>query len=67
MKIAFFTDTFYPDINGVARTLKRFTDYLSEQNIAVKIFAPANQAEEYVSAHIHRFKSASFFYILNAG
>jgi glycosyltransferase involved in cell wall biosynthesis len=61
MKIAFFTDTFYPDINGVARTLKRFTDYLSEQNIAVKIFAPSNQADEYVSTHIHRFKSASFF------
>ncbi|KON86542.1 glycosyl transferase [Sporosarcina globispora] len=61
MKIAFFTDTFYPDINGVARTLKRFTDYLSEQNIAVKIFAPANQPDEYVPSHIHRFKSASFF------
>ncbi|MBN8204245.1 glycosyltransferase family 4 protein [Bacillus sp. NTK034] len=61
MKIALFTDTFYPDINGVARTLKRFTDYLSEQNIEVKIFAPANQRDEYVSKHIHRFKSASFF------
>lgn len=61
MKIAFFTDTFYPDINGAARTLKRFTDYLSDRNIAVKIFAPANQPDEYVPSHIHRFKSASFF------
>lgn len=61
MKIALFTDTFYPDINGVARTLKRFTDYLCEQNIEVKIFAPSNKSEEYVSAQIHRFKSASFF------
>jgi glycosyltransferase involved in cell wall biosynthesis len=61
MKIALFTDTFFPDINGVARTLKKFTDYLSEQNIEVKIFAPSNQSEEYVSAQIHRFKSTAFF------
>ena len=40
VKIAIFTDTFYPDINGVARTLKRFTDYLDHQNIEFKVFAP---------------------------
>ncbi|KAB2331753.1 glycosyltransferase family 4 protein [Bacillus mesophilum] len=62
MKIAFFTDTFYPDINGVARTLKRFTDYLSSQNIEVKVFAPDGEnTDEYISANIHRFKSLSFF------
>ncbi|WP_102261242.1 glycosyltransferase family 4 protein [Mesobacillus jeotgali] len=61
MKIAFFTDTFYPEINGVARTLKRFTDYLSAQGFSVKVFAPENPSEEYVPSHIHRFKSASFF------
>lgn len=61
MKIAFFTDTFYPDINGVSRTLKRFTDYLGDQNISYKIFAPETQSNEYVSSHIHRFKSLSFF------
>lgn len=61
MKIALFTDTFYPDINGVARTLKRLTDYLSDQNVSVKVFAPTAQAEEYVPSHIHRFKSLSFF------
>lgn len=61
MKIAIFTDTFYPDINGVARTLKMLTDYLGDQNISVKIFAPTTQSEEYVPSHIHRFKSLSFF------
>ncbi|KIY21243.1 MULTISPECIES: glycosyltransferase family 4 protein [Mesobacillus] len=61
MKIAFFTDTFYPEINGVARTLKRFTDYLTTHGHLVKVFAPDNPREEYVPAHIHRFKSASFF------
>ncbi|CAH0347659.1 glycosyltransferase family 1 protein [Bacillus sp. CECT 9360] len=61
MKIAIFTDTYDPDINGVARTLKRFTDYLTEQKITYKIFAPKSHSNEYVSTHIHRFKSLSFF------
>ncbi|MFF2447834.1 glycosyltransferase family 4 protein [Neobacillus sp. NPDC058068] len=62
MKIAIFTDTFYPDINGVARTLKQLTNYFDEQNIAYKIFAPDSYANsnEYVSSHIHRFKSLPF-------
>lgn len=61
MKIAFFTDTFYPDINGVARTLKRYTDYLSSRNISYKVFAPTALAGEYVTNQIHRFKSLPFF------
>lgn len=62
MKIAIFTDTFDPDINGVARTLKRFTDYLSEKGIDYKVFAPESDGQhEYVSSNIHRFKSLSFF------
>ncbi|MFJ7729064.1 glycosyltransferase family 4 protein [Neobacillus sp. NPDC097160] len=63
MKIAIFTDTFYPDINGVARTLKHFTNYLEKQNISYKVFAPDSEANanEYISSHISRFKSWSFF------
>lgn len=61
MKIAFFTDTFYPDINGVARTLSRFTDYLTRENISFKVFAPSSLNNEYVTPHIHRFKSLPFF------
>ncbi|MEH7305652.1 glycosyltransferase family 4 protein [Neobacillus drentensis] len=61
MKIAIFTDTFYPDINGVARTLKRLTSYLEDQEIAFKIFAPDSYSNEYHSTNIHHFKSCSFF------
>lgn len=61
MKIAIFTDTYVPDINGVARTLTHFTDYLDNQNISYKVFAPDSLSNEYVSSHIHRFKSYSFF------
>ncbi|WP_428909605.1 glycosyltransferase family 4 protein [Niallia sp. Krafla_26] len=61
MKLAIFTDTYYPDINGVAKTLKRLTDYLDDQKIEYKIFAPKTTAGEYVSENIHRFESLSFF------
>jgi len=61
MRIAIFTDTFYPDINGVARTLKRLTNFLENQNITFKLFAPASPSEELASRHIHRSKSLSFF------
>lgn len=62
MKIAIFTDTFYPDVNGVARTLKRLTDYFKGQNITFKVFAPDSNQPDYVSGHIHRFKSLSFYF-----
>ncbi|MDQ0201562.1 glycosyltransferase family 4 protein [Neobacillus ginsengisoli] len=61
MKLAIFTDTFYPDINGAARTLKRFCHYLDAQNISFKVFAPDSYPSEYASSHIYRLKSLSFF------
>ncbi|MFF2447887.1 glycosyltransferase family 4 protein [Neobacillus sp. NPDC058068] len=64
MKIAIFTDTFYPDINGVARTLKHFTNYLEKQHITFKVFAPDSNSHsnEYISSYICRFKSWSLFF-----
>jgi len=61
MKVAIFTDTFYPDINGVSRTLMHFTDYLESQGIIYKVFAPHSRSCEYVSEHIRRFNSFSLF------
>jgi len=61
MKVAIFTDTFYPDINGVARTLKKFTEYLSNQHVSFKVFSPKTSSSKYVAEHIHRFESLSFF------
>ncbi|ANE46301.1 glycosyl transferase [Paenibacillus swuensis] len=40
MRIALFTDTFLPDVNGVARTLGRWVQYLESRGIACKVFAP---------------------------
>jgi glycosyltransferase involved in cell wall biosynthesis len=40
MKIAYFTDTFYPEINGVTNTLKNLTEYLQKTGIEYLVFAP---------------------------
>ncbi|MED4453145.1 glycosyltransferase family 1 protein [Metabacillus fastidiosus] len=61
MKIAIFTDTFAPDVNGVARTLKRFTDYLESNGHEFIVFAPESTKESLFSSHIHRFTSMPFF------
>lgn len=61
MKIAIFTDTFAPDVNGVARTLKRLTDYLEKNNYEFRVFAPESTKESMFSSHIHRFTSLPFF------
>jgi glycosyltransferase involved in cell wall biosynthesis len=61
MRIALFTDTFVPEVNGVARTLKRFTDFLEKKQIEYKVFAPEIPDKDLFDAHIHRFTSFRFF------
>ncbi|MFC0274236.1 glycosyltransferase family 4 protein [Metabacillus herbersteinensis] len=61
MRVAIFTDTFAPDVNGVARTLKRFTDYLESKGYEFKVFAPESTNDSLFSSHIHRFASLPFF------
>ena len=40
VRIAFFTDTFYPQINGVSNTLCYFSRYLTQRNIDHVFFIP---------------------------
>jgi glycosyltransferase involved in cell wall biosynthesis len=40
MKIAFFTDTYYPELNGVATSVENFAEALRKQGHTVYIFAP---------------------------
>jgi glycosyltransferase involved in cell wall biosynthesis len=61
MRIALFTDTFVPEVNGVARTLKRFTDFLEKKNIEYRVFAPEIPDKNLFDSHIHRFTSFRFF------
>jgi glycosyltransferase involved in cell wall biosynthesis len=61
MKIAYFTDTFIPEVNGVTNTLSRLLEYLEGQGIQYAFFAPEykRKAERPdVPGHkmVHRFK-----------
>lgn len=55
MRIAYFTDTYYPEINGVANTLSRLHQYLDCQGIEHIFFAP-EYADEEQEQDIIRFK-----------
>ena len=38
LRLALFTDTFAPQVNGVARTLARLVDAVQERGGAVRVF-----------------------------
>ena len=44
MRIAYFTDTFAPEINGVTNTLDKLSHYLEQTGIRHAFFAPAYEA-----------------------
>ena len=54
MRIAYFTDTYYPEINGVANTLSRLHQYLDCQGIEHIFFAPEYADEEQEGLRIAR-------------
>lgn len=54
MRIAYFTDTYAPEINGVSRTLQRLVFYLEKTGHEVMVFAPAYKGEPN-SANVVRF------------
>ena len=46
MRITLITETFFPQINGVSRTLDRLTRYLASQGDQVQLIAPAYSESE---------------------
>jgi hypothetical protein len=56
MKIAIFTDTFIPQVNGVAKTLERFTRYLQCNGIEYYVFAPENTTEDSFVTNVKKMK-----------
>lgn len=55
MRIVYFTDTYYPEVNGVANTLNRLHQYLNLNGIEHIFFAP-EYADEAAEKEIYRFK-----------
>lgn len=61
MRIALFTDTFPPDVNGVAKTLDRWVRYLERRGAECKVFAPQkDESGMYDSLSVERFYSIPF-------
>lgn len=60
MRIAIFTDTFFPQVNGVAKSLKRYSDYLLQKGHTVEIFAPELEGSN-TYPYVHQFMSIPFF------
>ncbi|HZG56476.1 glycosyltransferase family 1 protein [Paenibacillus sp.] len=61
MRVALFTDTYVPEVNGVAKTLGRWTAFLESQGVPCKVFAPA--AEDRFAADrssVERLSSVPF-------
>lgn len=61
MRIAIFTDTYLPQVNGVARTLGKFTEYLREKEVPYKIFAPQIMDFDIKDENAHTFPGYDFF------
>ncbi|EST10522.1 glycosyltransferase family 4 protein [Sporolactobacillus laevolacticus] len=57
MKIAIFTDTYTPQVNGVAKTLERLTNYLHRKGIDYTLFAPQNVKDNNENNHVQKMKS----------
>lgn len=60
MKIALFTDTYLPQINGVTNTLNKLIQYYETMGIEFKVFVPKYDIE-LQDHNIERFHSIKFF------
>ena len=47
MRIAVFSDTFFPQINGVSRVLEKYLEYMDEKDIEYSLFVPDKQESVY--------------------
>jgi glycosyltransferase involved in cell wall biosynthesis len=62
MRIALFTDTFTPQVNGVAKTLQRLVTYMEKNNVEHEVYVPETMDEEPLfKSNVHRFASLPFF------
>ncbi len=60
MRIALFTDTFLPQINGVTHTIGRMLQWFDEQGIDCIVFAPQYGSKDPVQAEVERYPSLYF-------
>ncbi|TVX99752.1 glycosyltransferase family 4 protein [Cohnella terricola] len=62
IRLALFTDTYAPEMNGVAKTLERWTAYLRSRGVACQVFAPSRPRKEDPAPDLaERLRSMRFF------
>ncbi|MFC5701975.1 glycosyltransferase family 4 protein [Cohnella faecalis] len=52
IRVALFTDTYFPEVNGVAKTLERWVAYLRKQGVPCMVFAPSRPWREEKEADV---------------
>jgi len=57
MRIVFFTDTYYPQINGVTKSIELFAEQLRKNGHEVHIFCPDGMKKQ---KYIHQIPSSQF-------
>lgn len=65
MRIAIFTDTYAPEINGVALTLERYVTHLEKQGIAYRLFVPSTKWPATTTEKIKQSTSIPFLLYSN--
>lgn len=61
MRIAYFTDTYLPQVNGVTNTLSRLSSYLDKRSVENMVFAPAEDGNLHYRDTVDRSFSLRFF------
>jgi glycosyltransferase involved in cell wall biosynthesis len=61
VRLAIFSDTYFPQVNGVARTLERLVRAVEANGGAVHVFTPADPASPRDERGVTRFSSRAFW------
>ncbi|MDR6224924.1 glycosyltransferase family 4 protein [Desmospora profundinema] len=62
MKIALFTDTFPPQVNGVSLTLQRWAEHMERRQVETRIFVPRCTQEDPEAPGVLRSLSVPLFF-----
>lgn len=62
LKIALFTDTFPPQVNGVSLTLQRWVEHMERRQVETRIFVPRCTSEDPEKPGVRRSRSIPLFF-----
>lgn len=60
MRIGLFTDTYYPEVNGVANSVYQLKRELEKRGHQVYVFTVSNPLQKEKEEHVYRMKSMPF-------